>query len=142
MTATAQRWKRILAIRSVQRQMAEAQLFRCEADLHNLVDLGQRISAIRDAAQPFAGTHDGMMLRSVCELSSRLDSAQAALANPSQAATQARDRQQRTVVSAKQRETAVEKLETSVAKREAKEAVDRQSRMSIFRNGTKMGDVL
>ena len=82
-----------------------------------------------------------MMLRSVCELSSRLDSAQAALANPSQAATQARDRQQRAVVSAKQRETAVEKLEASVAKREAKEAVDRQSRMSIFRNGTKMGDM-
>ena len=141
MNATAQRWKRILAIRSVQRQMAEAQLFRCEADLHNLVDLGQRISAIRDAAQPFAGTHDGMMLRSVCELSSRLDSAQAALANPSETATQARDRQQRAVVSAKQRETAVEKLEASVAKREAKEAVDRQSRMSIFRNGTKMGDM-
>ena len=141
MTGSAQRWKRILAIRSVQRQMAEAQFFRCEAELRNLVDLGGRIAAIRDAAQPFAGTHDGLMLRSICELSSRLDSAQVALANPSQSASEARDRQQRAVIAAKQRETAVEKLEVSISRQETKDAVDRQNRTSIFRQANKMGAV-
>lgn len=133
MTANTQRWKRILKVRAVQRQMAEVQLHRCEAEVRNLVNLGERISSIRNAAQPPAGAHDGVMLQSVSELSSRLDFAHRALATPSQNATEARDRQQRSVTAAKQREMAVEKLEAAMAAHDARCAVDRQSRTAIFR---------
>lgn len=142
MTANAQRWKRILKVRAVQRQMAEVQLNRCEADVRNLVDLSQRISAIRDAAQPSAGEHNGMMLRSICELSSRLDTAHLALATPNRNALEARDRQQRAVIAAKQRETAVEKLEANAAAQDAKRAFDRQSRTAIFRRTPKSEGML
>ncbi|MFN3620181.1 hypothetical protein [Sphingorhabdus sp.] len=137
MTASAQRWNRILKVRSVQRQMVEVQLHRCENEVRNLVDLRNRISSIRKAAQPTAGEQNGIMLRSISELSSRLDSAQRALAATSQNAVEARDRQRRTLVSAKQREMAAEKLETTTASQEAKRAVDHQSRTAIFRKITK-----
>jgi hypothetical protein len=137
MTANAQRWKRIGKVRAVQRHMAEVQLHRCEKELRNLVDLGHRISAIRAAAQPLVGAQNGLMLRSVCELSSRLDSAQRALATPSQNAQEARNRQQHAVVAARQRETAIEKLAANVAAQDAKMAMDRQNRTAIFRKTTK-----
>ena len=142
MTAATARWKRVLAVRSIQRQMAEVQLNRCEAELRNLVGLGDRISSIRHAAQPSAGDHDGMMLHAICELSSRLDSAQSALATPNQNAKAARDRQQRAVTAAKQRETAVEKLEISLLAQDAKNADARQDRTAIFRKPIKTGGVI
>jgi hypothetical protein len=117
--------------------MAEVQLHRCEKELRNLVDLGRRISAIRAAAQPLVGAQNGLMLRSVCELSSRLDSAQRALATPSQNAQEARNRQQHAVVAARQRETAIEKLAANVAAQDAKMAMDRQNRTAIFRKTAK-----
>jgi hypothetical protein len=137
MTANAQRWKRIGKVLAVQRQMAAVQLHRCEKELRNLVDLGHRISAIRAAAQPLVGAQNGLMLRSVCELSSRLDSAQRALATPSQNAQEARNRQQHAVVAARQRETAIEKLAANVAAQDAKMAMDRQNRTAIFRKTAK-----
>ena len=137
MTANAQRWKRILKVRAVQRQMAELQLHRCEKELRNIIDLGHRISAIRAAAQPLPGAQNGMMLRLVCELSSRLDSAQHALAAPKQNAQEASNHQQHAVVAARQRETAIEKLAANVAAQDAKHAVDRQNRAAIFRKAAK-----
>jgi hypothetical protein len=137
MTAHAQRWQRLLKVRAVQRHMAEVQLHRCEKELRNLTDLRHRISAIRTAAQILVGAHNGLMLRSVCELSSRLDSAQCALAAPSQNAQDARNRQQHAVVAARQRETAIEKLAANGAAQDAKHAVERQSRAAIFRKTSK-----
>jgi hypothetical protein len=137
MTANTQRWKRILKVRAVQRQMAERQLHRCEKELRNLVDLGHRISDIRTAAQPLPGAQNGMMLRLVCELSSRLDSAQRALAAPNRNAQEARNRQQHAVITARQRETAIEKIAANVAAQDAKHAVDRQNRAAIFRKAAK-----
>jgi hypothetical protein len=133
MTAYAQRWQRLLKARAVQRHIAEVQLHRCEKELRNLADLRHRISAIRAAAQILVGTENGLMLRSVCELSSRLDSAQRALAAPSQNAQDARNRQQHAVVAARQRETAIEKLAANGAAQDAKHAVERESRAAIFR---------
>lgn len=141
MTAATQRWTRILKVRSIQRQMAEAQLRRCETELHNLVDLGTRISAIRDAAQPSEGAQSGLMMRSVCELSGRLDSAQRALVNPRDNAKTACDRQQKAVLASKQREMAVEKLEAAAFAQIAKQADDKQSRAMIFRKPSHSGDV-
>ena len=135
------RWKRILAVRSIQRQMAEIQLHRAETDLRNLVDLGARIVTIRDAAQPSTGAQNGLMLRSICELSERLDNAQLALVQPSRNAAQARDRKHIAVVTAKQREMAVDKLQTATAALDEKCADDRQSRTVIFRRMPKFGAV-
>jgi dTDP-glucose 4,6-dehydratase len=112
-------------------------LFGGEKELRNLCDLGGRISAIRAAAQILVGLQNGLMLRSVCELSSRLDSAQRALATPRQNAQDARNRQQHAVVAARQRETAIEKLAANVAAQDAKHAVDRQNRAAIFRKPAK-----
>ena len=126
MTANAQRWQRILKVRAVQRQLAELQLHRCEKEVRNLVDLGHRISAIRAAAQPLVGAQNGMMLRSVCELSSRLDTAQRALATPSRNAQEARNRQQHAVVAARQKivEGAVGMVELAMEQIHAKRLAD------------------
>jgi hypothetical protein len=119
--------------------MAEVQLHRCEEELRNLVELERRISAIRAAAQPSVGAQNGMMLRSVCELSSRLDAAHRTLATPSQNAQEARNRQQHVVVAARQRETAIEKLAANTAAEDAKHALDRQNRAAVFRKAAKSG---
>lgn len=142
MTAAALRWKRISKVRAVQRQIAEVQLNHCETELRNLLDLGARIAAIRDGAQPSAGAHNGLLLASTCELSARLDTAQRALANPHQSATQARTRQQRTVTAAKQREAAVEKLAAATSAQAAKRTDERQSRISIIRKRAKSGGMI
>lgn len=142
MTGAALRWKRILKVRSVQRQMADVQLHRCETELRNLVGLGTRIAAIRDGAQPSAGAQSALMLRSICELSGRLDSARLALVNPSQNAIETRDRQQRLVIAAKQRETAVEKLDAAKSAQEVKRAHERASRAAIVRNIPKIRGML
>ena len=142
MTGDASRWNRILKVRAVQRQMAELQLHRCDTELRNLLDLGERIAAIRGAAQPSKGAQNGTMMRSIAELSARLDSAQMALVNPEHNATEARDRQQRSVVAAKQREMAVEKLQTATRLLDAKRASDRQSRTAIFRKTPIFGGMI
>lgn len=142
MTAAALRWKRILKVRAIQRQMAEVQLHRCETELRNIMDLSSRIDTIRNAAQPSAVMQSGLMLRSICELSGRLDSARLALVNPSQNATEARDRQQRLVIAAKQRETAVEKLDAAKSGQEVKRAYERASRAAIVRNIPKIRGML
>lgn len=142
MTASVLRWKRMSKVRAVQRQVAEVQLNHCETELRNLLDLGARIAAIRDGVQPSAGPHNGLMLASNCELSARLDTAQRALANPRQSAAQARTRQQRTVTAAKQRETAVEKLEAATSAQTAKRTDERQSRVSMIRTRAKLGGMI
>ena len=142
MTAAALRWKRILKVRAIQRQMAEVQLHRYESELRNIMDLSSRIGTIRNAAQPSAVMQSGLMLRSICELSARLDSARLALVNPSQNATEARDRQQRLVIAAKQRETAVEKLDAAKFAQEVKRAHERASRATIVRNIPKIRGML
>lgn len=139
MTAASKRWKRILAVRAVQKRMAEVELSSCEAELRSLVNLSTRIAAIRDDNQPIMGAQDGLMLRSISELSARLDSAQLALVNPSQNAAHARDRQQRAVVTAMQRELAVEKIHASKVTQDAKRAEDRLTKLAIFRRSSGLG---
>ncbi|MFN3450549.1 MAG: hypothetical protein ACK4ZE_00195 [Sphingorhabdus sp.] len=139
MNKNATRWKRILAVRAIQRQMAEIQLNKCVADVANLADLGDRIGAIRGAAQPASGTHDGAVLRSVCELTARLDSAHHALANPTRLAIETRDRQQRAVILAKQSEMIVDKLTIAITAKDEKLSEDRQSRTAIFRKPSSRG---
>jgi hypothetical protein len=133
MTQNATRWKRILAVRAIQRQMAEIQLNKCAAEVANLTDLGHRIGAIRGAAQPVSGGHNGAALRSVCEQTARLDNAQQALANPKRLAIETRDRQQRAVVLAKQSEMIVDKLADAITAKDAKLSENRQSGTAIFR---------
>lgn len=140
MTKNATRWKRILAVRGIQRQMAEIKMNKYAADVANLTELGHRIGAIRGAAQPISGAHDGAALHSACELTARLDTAQQTLANPTRVAIETRDRQQRAVIAAKQSEMIVDKLTNAFTAKDAKLSDDRQSRTAIFRKPSSSGD--
>lgn len=129
----AKRWKRIQTVRAIQRQIAELQLSRCEKDVRNLADLGQRIALIRNSAVASTGLENSTMLRAHCELATRLDGAQAALVAPQRNAAEARDRQTTAVRDAKQREMAVEKIAVSANADAEKSASERQDKSRIFR---------
>lgn len=129
----AKRWKRIQAVRAIQRQLAELNLSRCEKDVRNLTDLGQRIALIRRTAVPTTGIDTSVMLRAHCELATRLDGAQAALVTPQRQATEARDRQSTAVRDAKQREMAIDKIAVSAIADAQKQSSERESTSFIFR---------
>jgi len=129
----AKRWKRIQTVRAIQRQIAELQLSRCEKDVSSLADLGQRIALIRNTAVASTGLENSAVLRAHCELTTRLDGAQAALAASQNKAAEARDRQSTAVRDAKQREMAVEKIAVSANADAEKRASERQNKSRIFR---------
>ncbi len=133
------RWNRILAIRAIQRQMAEVQLSRCEAEAGNLANLSARILSIRHAAQPAVAMVDSVALRAGSELAARLDRATAALAEPKRSADQARDRQARVVRDAKQREMAVEKISLSVTAQADRLAAENTDKSFIQRKRRQKG---
>lgn len=129
----AKRWKRIQAVRAIQRQLAELNLSRCEKEVRNLTDLGQRIALIRRTAVPTMGIDTSVMLRAHCELATRLDGAQAALVTPQRQAAEARDRQSTAVRDAKQREMAIDKIAVSAIADAQKQSSERESTSFIFR---------
>ena len=89
-TATARR-KRIIRVRSVEHQMAEAKLARAQGELANLVELSQRLERLRADLAVAKGEIQGRAMNSVGELGMRLDMARESLVAPMETASQRRD---------------------------------------------------
>ena len=91
MNARTARRKRIIRVRSVEHQMAEANLARANGELANLVELAKRLETLRVDLAMAKGAVAGRALNSVGELAMRLDIAQESLTAPLSNASQRRD---------------------------------------------------
>ena len=91
MTARTARRKRIIRVRSVEHQMAEANLARANGELANLVELSKRLETLRVDLAMAKGAVAGRALNSIGELAMRLDMAKENLVAPLAGASQRRD---------------------------------------------------
>lgn len=91
MTARTARRKRIIRVRTVEHQMAEANLARANGELANLVELAKRLETLRVDLAMAKGAVAGRALNTIGELAMRLDIAQESLTAPLSNASQRRD---------------------------------------------------
>ncbi|WP_188237427.1 hypothetical protein [Sphingopyxis sp. LK2115] len=91
MTARIARRKRIIRVRSVEHQLAEANLARANGELANLVELARRLETLRSDLAIAKGAVAGRALNTVGELAMRLDLAQENLTAPLSNASARRD---------------------------------------------------
>ena len=118
---TARR-KRIIRVRSVEHQMAEANLARANGELANLVELAKRLETLRVDLAVAKGAVAGRALNTIGELAMRLDIAQESLTAPLAGASQRRDEMGARAQSAMAREeTALRLYERSRKSAEAEQ---------------------
>jgi len=91
MTARTARRKRIIRVRSVEHQLAEANLARANGELANLVELAKRLETLRVDLAMAKGAVAGRALNTIGELAMRLDLAQENLTAPLSNASARRD---------------------------------------------------
>ncbi len=91
MNARTARRKRIIRVRSVEHQLAEANLARANGELANLVELAKRLETLRVDLAMAKGAVAGRALNTIGELAMRLDIAQESLTAPLAGASQRRD---------------------------------------------------
>ena len=82
MTARTARRKRIIRVRTVEHQMAEANLARATGELASLVELSKRLETLRADLAMAKGEVAGRALNTIGELGMRLDMAKENLAAP------------------------------------------------------------
>ena len=91
MTSRTARRKRIIRVRGVEHQMAEANLARATNELANLVELSKRLETLRSDLAMAKGSVAGRSLYTIGELGLRLDLAKENLAAPMSHASARRD---------------------------------------------------
>ncbi|MDK2760199.1 MAG: hypothetical protein KYX64_02425 [Sphingopyxis sp.] len=91
MNASTARRKRIIRVRTVEHQMAEANLARANGELANLVELAKRLETLRVDLAMAKGAVAGGALNTIGELAMRLDIAQENLTAPLNQASARRD---------------------------------------------------
>ncbi|KGB56091.1 hypothetical protein FG91_00975 [Sphingopyxis sp. LC81] len=91
MNARTARRKRIIRVRSVEHQQAEANLARANGELANLVELAKRLETLRVDLAMAKGAVAGRALNTIGELAMRLDIAQESLTAPLAGASERRD---------------------------------------------------
>jgi hypothetical protein len=91
MNARTARRKRIIRVRTVEHQMAEANLARATGELASLVELSKRLETLRADLAMAKGVVAGRALNSMGELAMRLDMAKENLAAPLAGASARRD---------------------------------------------------
>ncbi|WP_293701098.1 MULTISPECIES: hypothetical protein [unclassified Sphingopyxis] len=91
MTARTARRKRIIRVRTVEHQMAEANLARANGELASLVELARRLETLRIDLAMAKGAVAGGALNTIGELAMRLDLAQENLTAPLVNASARRD---------------------------------------------------
>lgn len=91
MTARIARRKRIIRVRTVEHQMAEANLARANGELASLVELARRLETLRVDLAMAKGAVAGRALNSIGELGMRLDVAKENLTAPLSNASARRD---------------------------------------------------
>lgn len=91
MNSLTARRKRIIRVRNVEHQMADANLARANGDLANLVELAKRLETLRVDLAMAKGEVAGRALNTIGELGMRLDLAKEKLTTPLSDANTRRD---------------------------------------------------
>jgi len=110
MTTRTARRKRIIRVRSVEHQMAEANLARANGELANLVELAKRLETLRADLAVAKGAVAGRALNTIGELAMRLDVAKENLTAPLHQASARRDQMSALAQSAMVREESAVRL--------------------------------
>ena len=110
MNARTARRKRIIRVRTVEHQQAEANLARANGELANLVELARRLETLRVDLAMAKGAVAGRALNTIGELAMRLDIAQESLTAPLAGASQRRDQMGALAQSAMVREESAVRL--------------------------------
>ncbi len=126
MTTRTARRKRIIRVRSVEHQMAEANLARANSELANLVELGKRLETLRADLAVAKGAVAGRALNTVGELAMRLDVAKENLTTPLSQASERRDRMSALAQSAMVKEESALRLYES-SRKSAEAEMERRS---------------
>ena len=122
MTARTARRKRIIRVRTVEHQMAEANLARANGELASLVELARRLETLRVDLAMAKGAVAGRALNTIGELAMRLDIAQESLTAPLSNASQRRDHMGALAQSAMVKEESATRLYERSRRSEAEEA--------------------
>lgn len=120
------RRKHIIRVRAIEHQMAEANLARATGELANLVELSQRLEALRADLAVAKGVIAGRAMNSVGELAMRLDMAKESLVAPMQNASNRRDQAGQRAQSAMVKEESAQRLYDRSRKSEEIEAERRR----------------
>ena len=110
MTARTARRKRIIRVRTVEHQMAEANLARANGELANLVELAKRLETLRADLAVAKGAVAGRALNTIGELAMRLDVAKENLTAPLNQASARRDQMSALAQSAMAKEESAVRL--------------------------------
>ena len=135
MNAATARRKRIIRVRSVEHQLAEANLARANGELANLVELSQRLENLRADLAMAKGIIAGRAMNSMGELAMRLDMAQESLVTPMQHASSRRDQMNQLAQRAMMKEESAQRLYDRTRKAEEVEMERRRDANRPHRRG-------
>lgn len=110
MTSLSERRARILRVRQLEHRVARARLANAEAAVANLDRISGRLSGLRATLRPDAERTTGLALKSMAEMSLRLETAQSELKAPIEGAQHHRIRSMAERAFAKGREEGAKKL--------------------------------
>lgn len=138
MTSRTARRKRIIRVRSVEHQMAEANLARANSELANLVELGKRLETLRTDLAMAKGAVAGRALNTIGELGMRLDMAKENLVAPTAGASARRDQMGALVQRAMVKEESAVRLYERGRKSAEQEMERRADANRPFRTGMRL----
>lgn len=133
MNARTARRKRIIRVRTVEHQMAEANLARANGELASLVELAKRLETLRADLAVAKGAVAGRALNTIGELGMRLDVAKDNLVAPLSHASAHRDHMGALAQSAMVKEESATRLYERSRRSEAEEAERRSDANRPYR---------
>ena len=133
MNARTARRKRIIRVRTVEHQMAEANLARANGELASLVELAKRLETLRADLAVAKGAVAGRALNTIGELGMRLDVAKDNLVAPLSHASAHRDHMGVLAQSAMVKEESATRLYERSRRSEAEEAERRSDANRPYR---------
>jgi hypothetical protein len=110
MSAKQARLQRLLRLRSVEHRIAKVRVTQAEAKISNLLQIDDRLAALRAGLLPEQGGTTGLNLQSLSEMAGRLDHARRSMATPISEAVLRRDDSHKARIKAHQNEDSLAKV--------------------------------
>lgn len=121
MSQTAERRARILRLRTIEHRVAAVRLAQADAAHASVVQVAQRVAALRDQVNVNEGLQNGSDLHSMAELAERLDRARTGLDRSLAEAAEVRDARDAERIAARLKEDRTGRVHAEAMRREAAE---------------------
>lgn len=121
MNQTAARRARILRLRTMEHRVAAVRLAQADAAHASVVQVAQRVAALRDQVNVVEGLQNGSDLHSMAELAERLDRARTGLDRSLAEAAEVRDARDAERIAARLKEDRTGRVHAEAMRREAAE---------------------